>query len=346
MGRRSTGRPTLNDVALRSGLSNASVSHVLNERSDKPVSDATRERVLKAAAELGYVRNTAAATLRRGHSNLVLLVPDVTFAGEVSARTIEKISAGISGLGYPVLVHTLTPGEDAEERLFDAVREIQPLAVVGLTFLSPDTRARLRKLGARFVTGYDVPPGETEESMRTWETAIGGAQVRHLVERGHRRIAFLMPVASPRLPVARSRLLGVRAACADEGLDEPVVCAVAVDRRAIAGELPGLRSAGVTAVCAHEDLMGIAVLAAMADLGWAAPHDLAVVGADNSPESVLTSTPLTTVAIPDADYGPQTRQSFLAMIEADDTETDLGPSEFAALREQLPDPQVHLRATT
>lgn len=345
MGRRSTGRPTLNDVARLSGVSNASVSYVLNERSDKPVSDAMRARVLEAAAELGYVRNTAAATLRRGHSNLVLLVPDSTFTGDVSARTIEKVSAGISRLGYTVLVHTLGAGEAGEDRLADAVREVQPLSVVGMTFLSPAFRERLRGLGARHVTGYDVAPGETEESMRSWEIAIGEAQVAHLAERGHRRLAFLMPIDSPRLPIARSRELGVRAACADRGLPEPVVRSVVLDRQLIALELPGLMDAGVTAICAHEDVMGVAVLAAMADLGLTAPDDLAVIGADNSPEGALTSTPLTTVAIPDQDYDEQSGQHFLAMVGAD-VDTDVAAADFAELRAVLPQPLVHRRAST
>lgn len=321
----------MNDVARASGLSNATVSNVLNERSGKTVSEQTRSRVLAAAAELGYVRNTAAATLRRGHSDVVLLVVDQTYTGEVSARTIAYMTDGMADAGCAVLVHRL--GD--RQRLVDAVLAVQPVAVMMLTFAEASFRDELEQAGARHVISFAQRPGEPEEEARFWEVSLGAAQVRLLAGAGHTSLGFIAPRVSPRLVIARSRLVGARAEAARLGLTEVTVLECDADRAALADVLPALREQGVTAVCAWDDRTGMAVLAAMADLGWRAPEDLAVVGADHDPESALTVPALTTVAIPDYDYGPDTARAMTAVLAGESVDIR------EAMARGLRTPEVH-----
>ncbi|MER6959943.1 MULTISPECIES: LacI family DNA-binding transcriptional regulator [unclassified Streptomyces] len=337
MAARAGKRITISDVARHSGVSIATVSYVLNDRQDKSTSPATRARVLASAADLGYVPNAAAVALRRGHSKVVLVVVDPTYTGEVSARTIQYITDGVTSLGYTVLVHSKT----SEAQLCDVVRVVQPFAVFLLAFVSADTHARLRPLGARHVLGLD-PLSDTEaEGDRFWEQGIGAAQVRHLAERGHRRIGYaLLEGPSPRLPVARSRLAGAVAECARRGLEAPVVLNLPLRRDDIARELPAMRDSGVTAVCAHEDRMGLAILAAMTDLGWSAPVDLAVIGADNSPESLFATPQLSTAWIPDTDNADHAARWLDAVVAGEQVDV------AARLRSALPPAQVTHRQST
>jgi DNA-binding LacI/PurR family transcriptional regulator len=312
MASRAGGRPTLSDVARHSGVSTAAVSYVLNNRPDKPISETTRQRVLEAAAQLGYTPNAAAATLRRGHSQIVLVVIDPTYAGDVSARTVEHVTAGIASRGYTVLVHV----KISEPQLCDVVAALQPFGVLLLTFTSAATRAQLSALGARHVLGL-THTADDAEPARFWELQLGAAQVRHLADLGHKRIAFALPTDdSPRAPVARSRLAGAAAEAHRRGLGQLLATPLALDRAAVAHQLASWREeGGVTAVCAHDDRMGIAVLAATADLDWSVPGDLAVIGADNNPESQLTTPALSTVWIPEAQYGAYAEEWLTAAIE-------------------------------
>ena len=203
-------RPTLTDVARLSGVSIAAVSYVLNDRPDKAISSATRTRVLAAAAELGYVRNAAAATLARGHNMLAVVVTDATLTGETGARLVSAMTAGVTDLGYSVLTYEQT----SEERLCEVVPSVQPFAVLLASFLTETTRDRLTSLGVRHLVGLGAKPDGAEDGDRFWETVIGEGQVRHLAERGHERLSFVLPGASsPRSLTARARLLGAREAC-------------------------------------------------------------------------------------------------------------------------------------
>lgn len=298
MSRAGTGRPTLTQVAEEAGVSIATASYVVND-ADKPISEATRTRVLAAAAALGYVPNAAAATLRRGRSNLALVVVDATYVGAVSARTIDHVTQGIRAAGFTTLVHTMTD----EAELLGVVAATQPHGIGLLTFVSETTRRRLGDLGVRLIVGYESP-ADGAEGDRSWERAIGAAQAAHLVERGHRALLYVVPPETePRHPVARARLQGAVEECRRRRVRRPRSLATPPDRGLLAVELVAAREAGVTGVCTHDDEMGLAVLAAMADLGWSAPEDLAVVGADDDVTSSLSQPPLSTVRIPDAGYG-------------------------------------------
>jgi DNA-binding LacI/PurR family transcriptional regulator len=330
-------RPTLTDVARRSGVSIAAVSYVLNDRKDKSISAATRERVVAAAAELGYVPNAAAASLRRGHNRIVVVVTDATLTGETGVRIVRPITAGVAELGYPVLTFENT----SEELLCDVVASAQPFAVLLASFVSQATHDRLVALGVRHVLGLGPKPDGAEDGDRPWETIVGEGQARHLADRGHVRLGFVLPApGSPRLLTARARLAGAQAACATLGLEPPTPVSAPLDRGAVAAELSRLRDGGVTAVCAHDNRTAVAVLAAMSDLGWSAPEDLAVVGAGDTWHARLTSPLLSTVRMRGLDLAPKTSEWLTAAIAGELTDVS------EALRAALPPVEAVRRGTT
>jgi DNA-binding LacI/PurR family transcriptional regulator len=126
---------------------------------------------------------------------------------------------------------------------------------------------------------------------------IGRLQVEHLAAAGHRRLGYAWPDDDRVLVFAEPRLDGVRLACADLGLEEPVVQTVPLEPRRAADAVAAWREADepVTAVCAYNDEVAMAVLAGMRRHGCTAPDDIAVVGVDDIPSAALAAPPLTTV---------------------------------------------------
>ncbi|MFE2185733.1 LacI family DNA-binding transcriptional regulator [Streptomyces sp. NPDC059455] len=292
---RQSRRPTAGDVARLSGVSSATVSYVLNKSPGQKISAATTDRVLRAAEQLGYVPNAAAGTLRRGHSRVVLIVIDTLNVGHTNARSLEPLLDAVASCGLTALTYSLV----SEEDLLGVVRTLQPFAVAALSFTTAAMRQSLRGAGAQHVIGLNTAEDEDLEPKRPGEAEIGRTQIRHLAQRGPTRIVYVLPDKSPRLPIAQVRLRGAQEECVRQGLRAPLALSLPLDRHAIAEALSSLESLrGTTGVATADDRMGIAVLGAMADLGWSAPDDLAVVGADNFVESEFVTPPLTSVYLP------------------------------------------------
>lgn len=290
-------RPTSADVAREAGVSRATVSYVLNDAPGERIAPPTRERVLAAAARLGYAPSLAGRALANGHSDLVLLaMPDVP-AGELTARFVDALTRALAGQGLTLIVHFDVP---AAPRLPRLAAMLSVRAVVSLFPLpAADTRA-LARMGVPFVpVGADDGGSSVTELSRRQ----GRMQVEHLFDRGRRRLAYALP-ADPRLALfADPRREGVRAACAEHGLAEPTPFTVPDDPAAVPAAVGALLAAtpDVTAVCAYNDEVALAVLHGLRELGVAVPGRVAVVGVDGIPLSAYSAPPLSTIAVaPDA----------------------------------------------
>ncbi|XVQ11558.1 LacI family DNA-binding transcriptional regulator [Spirillospora sp. CA-255316] len=296
-------------MARLSEVSVATVSYVLNGKESEGVSEATKQRVFAAVSELGYVRNAAGTALRRGHSDVVLVIVDPTFVGDVSERSNGAVISALSDLGHTVVMHTLVREAEAVK----VVRSLQPFGVVLLAFVTARTYGELRAVGAGRVVGLPPAEGDPSSADRPWEQAIGRAQLRHLAARGHERVLYAFPERSARLVVAEHRLRGVREECRKLGLPEPEVFTLPLDRSRAVAALSGLDGARGSAVCAADDRHGLAVLAAAADLGWSVPSDLAVIGAEDTVEGRLAIPALTTVRV----AGSEDVKGYRAWLEAE-----------------------------
>jgi len=295
------------DVARASGVSRTTVSYVLNDTPGVTISDATRRRVLETAAHLGYAPSAAARTLRSGRSDLVLAVLPDWPIGPVLDTLLEHLADVLAERGLSMLVH-----HGRGSRPLTALwRAVQPRTVVGFTaFTEADLRA-MRQAGIQVVdtaggggAGAAAPSAAQASSggAVAGPGALGGAQehigrlqVEHLAAGGRTRVGWA-GTTDPRLAdFARRRLAGVVAACADLGLEGPVVHDLDLTLPSAVAAARAWAAVRVDAVAAYNDEVGLGVLAGLREAGLAVPADVAVVGVDDVPAAAFASPPLSSV---------------------------------------------------
>ncbi len=280
------------DVARESGVSRTTVSYVLTGRHGVSISEETRRRVHETAARLGYAPSAAARALRTGRSDLVLCILPDWPVGPVIETLLDQLADGLSGRGLSVLVHH---GRGTRP-LSDLWRAVTPRAVIGFAPFADEDLLAMRRAGIQVLgtLGEEHRPdaGLPAES----QLEIGALQVRHLAARGHRRFGYAWPTDERLGIFARDRLLGVRRACAELALPEPVVQPVGLEVLDAATAVRRFLELGVTAVTAYNDDVALAVLAGLRAEQLSCPDDCAVVGVDDVPAARLAAPPLTTVS--------------------------------------------------
>ncbi|MGN5631588.1 LacI family DNA-binding transcriptional regulator [Streptomyces sp. AC154] len=271
--------PTSADVARLAGVSRATVSYVLNNNAAVRISDPTRRRVRDAAAELGYVPHAAARSLRAGHSRMVLLPTGSFPSGPLHHRFLRELESGLRRLDYTVVQYG-SLGLDADEAA-RAWAELRPAAVIvpGSVPLTPQGAAVLRRSGAKAVITLGPQPVAGAHALIMDQRRVGSCAVRHLLERGRRRIGVVMPAEPGLAPFAGPRLAGARQAAAGTARIEPLP--LRNDEEAAAGLAARWRTLGLDAVFAHDDLHAMLLMRALQDAGIEVPGETAVVGADD-----------------------------------------------------------------
>ncbi len=303
-GVRLLGRVSIKDVAVRAGVSQGTVSNVLNH--PDRVRGPRRAAVLAAIEELGYVRHEAARQLRAGQSSAVgLLLLDAWNPGFTEiARGVEDTTYR---LGWPVLLSNSARDEEREKtylRLFSEGR------VAGLIVIPHDQFAeglhQIRSGGIPVVVVDRAERGPTGLSVAVDDGLGGELAARHLLDLGHRHLAFVGDETAA-MPV-HDRLEGVRAAVA-RAEDEVRLDVFPAELHADAGRAVGDELAAMpasrrpTAVVAAIDLVAFGVLQALLQQGVRVPEDVSLIGYDDIPFSRQLSVPLTTVRRPHYEMG-------------------------------------------
>jgi DNA-binding LacI/PurR family transcriptional regulator len=299
-------RVTIADVASAAGVSKTAVSFAFN--SPERLGQATLERVLGVAQDLGYTPHPAARALSTKRSGTIgLLIPQrlSTVFGN------PFVSELIQGLGEQCDEHDLTlllvPPLDGS--LEQAIRMASVDGFISLGLSPDDTAVRvLERIGIPNVL-VDSEGSAEHPAVNIDDEAGAEAAARHLLELGHRQIAILVlpPVRAQKdpSPSVTRRLSGYRKAIDAAGAPEPttVVAGISVAAGGRAYEsLPKGRH-GPTAVLAMSDMTAIGVLGAAESAHLRVPEDLSVVGFDDIPASAWTSPPLTTVRQPTVEKG-------------------------------------------
>ena len=310
-----TDRTTMADVARTAGVSQMTVSRVVNGKGD--VSEATRQHVLDVIERLGYRPSGIArglATQRTG--TLGLVVPDVAnpFFSDV-ARGVEHVA---HAEGYNVFL--CNTEEDAEREL-DVLRSLEEKRVDGLVLcssrLSEDELLEVVAHHHSVVLVNRRMIGERVRSVLLDDQYGGLLATRHLLQTGHQSVGYLAgPEASHS---GRLRARGYRAALAGAGLpyyaDWVRPCAPVVEGGYEAtGDLLETHP-DLTALFCYNDLVAVGALHACAEMGLRVPQDVAVVGHDGIPLSAWVTPPLTTCLVPRYELGGQAVQLLLEQIE-------------------------------
>jgi LacI family transcriptional regulator len=301
----------IREVAARSGVSIATVSRVFN--GSPRVSEATRQRVLAGARELDYVPSAAARTLVRRRSQLIGVVLDTGGHAELQHPFFQDVLVGVKaavgGLGYDLLLF-------ANERHTYLGRALQH-RVDGLVMLSVDAHdpdvARIVEAELPAVA-VDLKLAGAKAGWVSSDNAGGAhAAVRHLRERGHRRIAT---IAGPgthlpgveRLEGFRAAVGRIRKSYVEHG-DFYAESGYSAARRLLSLRDPP------TAIFAASDLMAIGAVQAAREAGLRVPGDLAVVGFDDAAVAAAADPPLTTLRQDKAGLGRAAGAAVVRLVE-------------------------------
>ncbi|MFF1718456.1 LacI family DNA-binding transcriptional regulator [Streptomyces sviceus] len=291
----SPGAPRAVDVARLAGVSQKTVSRVFN--GERYVSAEVRERVLRAAEDLGYRLNGAARALASGRTRSIGVVTLGT-ALYGPASLLICIERAARDAGYALRVVNTLEGDPAGvagavesllEQGVDGIVVSEPIDE-GSVSLSVDIPVLVLGAPAAFGGPRAVAAGVGAESLAR-------AATEHLLDLGHMTVHHL---AGPqRWFAARDRLQGWRAALAARDREQPPV--IEGDWSASSGYTAGqeLAAAGdVTAVFAANDDMAVGLIRALLEAGLRVPEDVSVVGFDDIPVSAYVTPPLTTVRQP------------------------------------------------
>ncbi|WP_207477314.1 substrate-binding domain-containing protein [Arenibaculum pallidiluteum] len=306
---------TIRDVAARAGVSIATVSRVLN--GDVPANPVTAAKVRAAAAELEFRPNRLGRGLKIARTRVLgVLIPSLS--NPVFADSVGGIQAAARRAGYSVLI--AATGYDAERE--DA--EIESLLshrVEGLvvTVADADRSAALAKLdrsGTPYELVYNLPEATCRPAVAVDNIAAARVVVSAMIALGHRRIGMIAGrfLASDR---SRQRHAGFMAALNEAGLPPGPVIEVAFDDLRLGGGFgSALTGSGrPTALFCSNDLLALAVMGALHDLGLRIPDDVSVAGFDGIGFGSLLRPSLATVVQPARAMGEAAFERLLARLD-------------------------------
>ncbi|WP_214326969.1 LacI family DNA-binding transcriptional regulator [Nonomuraea sediminis] len=275
------------DVARAAGVSQATVSYVLNDNPHARVSEETRQRVRDAAARLGYVPDASARTLRTGRSGIVLLPLAEARIGPLVQAMLDDMEEEFRSRGYTLVQYgerRLTGVAAAKSWL--ALRPAAVIVEAGrLTRKSVDL---LRSSGTRTVIAFSDEASPLVPAVVMPHEATGACAARHLVERGCTRLAAIVPKEPGIDRMGERRLSGVRAVFPAARRIDLAFSEEEAGRIAAGSDLPD-------GIFAYNDEYAMLLISALQDAGVRVPEDVAVVGADDLPLARLMRPRLTTV---------------------------------------------------
>jgi LacI family transcriptional regulator len=296
---------SIRDVAERANVSLGTVSNVLNH--PEVVAEATRQRVLAVIEELGFVRNGSAHQLRAGHSRSIgLIVLDVAnpFFTEV-ARGAEDAA---NEAGYLIILCNSDDALEKESRYLHMLEE-QRTAGILITPVQNDVSylQHLHKQGIAVVL-LDQPSHARGLCSVAVDDVLGGElATRHLLELGHRTIAFISGPLSIRQCAERRQ--GMQRAINVAGLDpaQVIVDIPALAQSSSAGEkcvepLLNHERKPTAAFCAN-DLLALGVMRGLIQRGINIPAEMALIGYDDVDFSSTLSPALTSIHQPKYQLG-------------------------------------------
>ncbi|HEY2695327.1 MAG TPA: LacI family DNA-binding transcriptional regulator [Pseudonocardiaceae bacterium] len=333
------GSASVKDVAKRAGVSLGTVSNVLNR--PERVGQETKDKVLRAIEELGFVRNEAARQLRAGRSRTIgLLVLDVgnPFFTDIAAGVEETAAAE----GLSVLLCNSAERQDREDHYLSVLEEQRALGVL----ISPvsGNNPHLGEIRARGMAAVLVDHRATRRqcSVSVDDVVGGEIAVAHLIDRGYERVAF---VGGPtNLNQVADRLAGARNAWRAAGRDERKLTVLETTALNVAsGRQMGERIAAMPprrrpgAVFCANDLLALGVLQEMTRQGLDVPGDIAIIGYDDIDFAAAAAVPLTSVRQPRAQLGRAATELLIEEISAADTHRH---------RQVVFEPELVVRAST
>lgn len=285
------------EIAELAGVSVSTVSRVLSNAAG--ISEPVQQRVLAAAAELGYQRNAARPAGRLQNVNLLTSLALPSGLDPFHADVLSGVELACSHEGLHLSYATVGGGASSEGLVLDRLRQKQ---VDGLLLLSIDDPALIESVRALNAPTVMINVDQRELPIDTFlpDNRLGGLlAVRHLIARGHRRILHV--TASQRRTIRR-RTEAYQAALAEAGIpyDPQLVLEAPINAEAVYDAVRRYLAQGpvnFTAVFCANDLAAMGLMRAAQEAGLRIPRDMSVVGFDDIAAAAFLSPPLTTVRI-------------------------------------------------
>ena len=302
----------MKDVAACCGVSESTVSHVLNHT--KFVAPETKARVEQALKEMNFYRDSHARRLARGHSDFLgLVISDIE--NPFYPGLIKSFENAAVEFGYEILLCTTNYDPARTDQAFRRMIENKSPGVAVLTSrVDPCIATHLADHGIASVFLDSGAPGKLRGTIRVDFAKGAEAAVHYLHHLGHRHFALIAGpqqrashVAYRKAVEAALKALGLKPHLI-EGNNDAAGGATAVRGLLALPLLP-------TAILCSNDVTAMGAIRAVFQAGLRVPQDISIVGADNIPFAALTQPPLTTVRMPRERLGTLACEMLKKMIE-------------------------------
>jgi DNA-binding LacI/PurR family transcriptional regulator len=332
----------LKDIAQQAGVSIMTVSKVLRDAPD--ISPATKARVRQLAEQMGYMPDSIAQGLRNRTTKLFGLVISAT-TNPIWARVVMAIEEKAYELGYDIILsHSLNTPEREEQ----VVRRLLSRRVDGI-FINPVYRLAptaaiydelLRRATPTVLLGHRAPFCERFVNVESDDLVASYAATRHLLELGHKRIAFFS--GAPAAPSSHERLEGYRRALREASIepeDSLIFNAGSTTDEGEAAAVQMLSEAPkATAVQTANDLVAIGAATIFLKQGVRIPEDLSIVGFGNVLVSEYFRVPLTTIRQPKLRLGTAAMDSMVRLLRGERPENKRLRAEIVIRQSSGPPP--------
>jgi LacI family transcriptional regulator len=300
-------KPTMTDVARIAGVSQTSVSLILNRMAGARIADATRERVVKAALEIGYeLPSSRRSHLAATEKNVVSYLVDEISTSPHAVVSLDGARDACWERGFLVSAHVTRSNPELESATIDAIhRDPSVIGVIYSTIFTRRVSPPISLYGLPTVLLNCHSGDRSLHAVVPGEVAGALAATQHLIAKGHRRIGFIN--GEPWMEASADRLKGYRQAlaAADIALDPSLLRNgdwLPLQGHQLALEL--LRSPDPpTAIFCANDLMAMGALAAAAEIGNRVPEDVSIMGYDDQELARYTHPPLSTLVLPNYEMG-------------------------------------------
>lgn len=311
---------SIRDVAKEAGVSVATISYVLNNRKDESISQETIDRVNAAIKRLNYIPNLSARSLVSKRSNLIgVLIPqwqpakEFMFSNPYYGEFLSSVEYEARKNGF----HIIISGTEADQNYNQVVqnRSLDGIIIVGMYPTGFYKELKLSQIPIILVDSYCND--HYFHSIGINDRHGGYLATRHLIEKGHKRIAFISGMVKES-GVNYYRLLGYKDALDEYGIDfdEKLIYVGDTDYEygIEAGAKLANRKNEITAVFATADILAVGVIKGLKKNGLKVPDDISVVGFDDVFLTRISDPSLTTVKQNIAEKGKTATQILIKLI--------------------------------
>lgn len=317
---------SIKDIAKKCNISVSTVSRALNGKYG--VNDKTREKILQAAAELGYVPSLAAQELVNQKSNLIgIIIPDSDFeARPAFFELLPHINKTLNLYGQETIITAVDPFSYQSGNLEKLIkmRNLNGCIILPGFIKNHPIFMDIRKIHFPFVVLEEPVLTKTCSNINTDEVLGGYWATKFLIENGHRKIGFMN--GYPFLELSKERLEGYKKALQEAkiAIDENLI--ISSDFTGAGGgksvQVLLERDSSITAVFCANDLMAMGAISVLSQKGFHVPEKLSIIGYDGLFVGQYYNPPLATIKIANQRIGIRTAELLMELINGGTGKTE------------------------